>query len=124
MEKRFQGLSSERHTIPMLNTKPRWTSARIRARSTPFSRKRIGRRFVSRASDGEGKERETNRVAGYDIDAPSLLESEAVGIAIQGVAVIAVGTAVFLAVKLSTPVIQVVEATAPKIDRTEFVAIR
>jgi len=78
---------------------------------------------TAKASGKDGGE-EREQVDGYDVDQPSFLESEAVGIAIKGAAVLAVGVVVALVVKLATPVFQVVESNAPKLNGSEFVAIR
>lgn len=78
---------------------------------------------VAKATGKDGPE-ERQQVDGYDMDQPSLLESEAVGIAIKGAAVLAVGVVVALVVKLATPVFQVVESNAPNLTGSEFVAIR
>jgi len=82
------------------------------------------RRMATVKASGKDDQEERQRVDGYDMDQPSLLESEAVGIAIKGAAVLAVGVVVALVVKLATPVFQVVESNAPKLTGSEFVAIR
>lgn len=78
---------------------------------------------MAKATEKDGHE-ERRQVDGYDMDQPSLLESEAVGIAIKGAALLAVGVVVALVVKLATPVFQVVESNAPNLTGSEFVAIR
>lgn len=83
----------------------------------------VRRVAVAKATGKDGPE-ERQQVDGYDMDQPSLLESEAVGIAIKGAAVLAVGVVVALVVKLATPVFQVVESNAPNLTGSEFVAIR